>query len=104
MPRLLVSEKTLELNICAWVLSTLRGQPGCERAFWIGLKQRQEQRYGLDELVSALPPGRHLGLQFKAPRRLPPNSEPYRYPINARQNEALLRLSAMGSDSVFYVL
>lgn len=103
MPRLKVSEKTLELNICAEILSLIRSLPGCQKAFWIGMKQDQEARLGLDELISNVPAGMHLALQFKAPRSRPPNQIPYRYAINDRQNSNLLTLATHRPQAVYYV-
>jgi hypothetical protein len=37
--RVHVSEKTLELNVAAELLAWIRTLPGCEKAFWIGIKQ-----------------------------------------------------------------
>lgn len=103
MSPLIVSEKTLELNICAEILSLIRSSPNCRAAFWIGMKQDQEARNGLDELISKLPNGMHLALQFKAPRSRPPNQMPYRFTINDRQNGNLLRLATRRPDAVYYV-
>lgn len=103
MPPLIVSEKTLELNVCAEILSLIRALPNCQAAFWIGMKQDQEARNGLDELISNLPAGMHLALQFKAPRSRPPNQTPYRFAINDRQNNNLLQLATRRPDAVYYV-
>lgn len=104
MRRLQVSEKTLELNVCAELLYFIRSLPGCQRAFWIGMKQDQEVRNGIDELMSNMPMGMHLALQFKAPWGTRPDQTPYRFTINDRQNRNLLRLSSNKPDSVFYIL
>ena len=60
MSPLRVSEKTLELNICAEILQNIRQIRGCDRAFWIGMKQDQEAGLGLDELINNVPAGMHL--------------------------------------------
>lgn len=104
MSPLRVSEKTLELNICAEILAKIRSIPGCGGAFWIGMKQQQEARLGLDELIHNLPAGLHLALQFKAPRSEPRDQIPYRFTINDRQNDNLLRLAMNRPDAVYYVL
>ena len=52
-----VSEKSLELNVCAETLQYIRAWPGCQRALWLGLTQRQERRTGLDELIRSVGPG-----------------------------------------------
>lgn len=98
-----VSEKTLEPNIAAELLQVIRALPGCERAFWIGLKQDQEARWGMDELIRNVPRGYHLALQFKAPKALPADALPYSFTINDRQNGNLLKLARAGRDAVFYV-
>jgi len=104
MRRLQVSEKTLELNVCAELLYLIRSLQGCQQTFWFGMKQDQEFRNGIDELMLNMPEGRHLALQFKAPWGTRPNQSPYRFTINDRQNRNLLRLSYNKPDSVFYIL
>jgi len=99
-----VSEKTLELNITAELLQIIRSVPGCENAFWMGMKQNQEAKLGIDELIRNVPSGFHLALQFKSPKPLPKNSLPYRFTINDRQNNNLLRLARMKPDAVYYIL
>jgi hypothetical protein len=99
-----VSEKTLELNICAEVLQLIRQMPGCSRAFWIGMKQDQEAKLGIDELIHNLPAGMHLALQFKAPRSEPRDQIPYRFTINDKQNGNLLRLAGHRPNAVYYIL
>lgn len=104
MSPLRVSEKTLELNVCAETLIQIRSYPGCSRAFWIGMKQSQEAKNGLDELIHNLPISMHLALQFKAPKSEPRDQLPYRYTINDRQNSSLLRLAMNRPEAVYYVL
>jgi hypothetical protein len=103
MSPLRVSEKTLELNICAEVLHAIRQIPGCSRAFWIGMKQNQEARLGIDELIQNVPTGMHLTLQFKAPRSEPRDKVPYMFTINDRQNNNLLRLAGYRPHAVYYI-
>jgi hypothetical protein len=98
-----VSEKTLELNIASELLQLIRGMPGCSRAFWIGLKQDQKARVGIDELIQNVPRGYHLALQFKSPKPTPQNSSPYRFTINDRQNNNFLRLANTRPNAVYYV-
>ena len=98
-----VSEKTLELNIAAEILQTIRGLPGCNRAFWFGLKQDQEARWGPDEILKNVPRGYHLVLQFKSPRSQPQDTTPYNFTVNDRQNNNLLRLANARPDAVYYV-
>lgn len=103
MSPLRVSEKTLELNICAEVLYVIRQIPGCHGAFWIGMKQQQEARLGIDELIRNIPAGMHLALQFKAPRSEPRDQIPYRFTINDKQNNNLLRLASSRPEAVYYI-
>lgn len=102
--RVIVSEKTLELNVAAEIVQTIRGAPGCEAAFWIGMKQHQKALNGIDEVLSNLPSAKHLALQFKAPRARPPDTAPYVFAINEHQHSPLCRLAASRPNAVFYVL
>ncbi len=97
-----VSEKTLELNVCAEMLNRIRQWSGCEHAFWLGMKQFEEASSGLDELLANLPPGRFLGLQFKSPYPSRPDISPYHYSINELQQSNLMSLSS-GGRAVYYV-
>ena len=88
-----VSEKTLELNVCAELIQCVRALPGCGSAVWFGKTQRQEHSFGLDEtLLNA--PGHSLMLQFKSPQATSTYDHQYKFSINRRQNEALERLVA----------
>ena len=98
-----VSEKSLELNVCAEFLQYIRSWPGCERALWLGLTQRQERRTGLDELIRNVGPGASLMLQFKAPWPTSNVDSLYKFTINERQHEALEQLADDYPDDVFYV-
>ena len=98
-----VSEKTLELNVGVEILNCIRGWHGGERAFWIGMKQNQEARNGIDELIDNTQGLYHLALQFKSPNSRPPDSVPYRFSINDRQHAHLLRLARTRPDAVYYV-
>jgi hypothetical protein len=69
----------------------------------MGMTQQHEARNGLDELLRNMPRGRHLALQFKAPRPTHPDSEPYRFSINDRQHGHLERLSRLHPRAVHYV-
>jgi hypothetical protein len=62
-----VSEKTLELNVTAEILQTVRQWTGFERVFWIGMKQYQERVLGVDEVLKNLPPGHLKGTQTPDP-------------------------------------
>jgi hypothetical protein len=101
--RLLVSEKTLELNVAAEILTLVRRRPGCEGAFWIGLTQRQERRFGFDERLSNVAPGLHMALQFKAPARERAPTGAYRFTLRHGQHAALLRLAAFRRSAAHYV-
>jgi hypothetical protein len=103
MTRRQVSEKTLELNVTAEILQTVRQWPGFEGVFWIGMKQYQERVLGVDEVMKNLPSGHHLFLQFKSPVPTPPNTEPYRYKLNAQQRERLLLLARRYPGAIWYV-
>ncbi len=98
-----VSEKSLELNVCAEMLQHIRTWPGCERALWLGLTQRQERRTGLDELIRNVGPGVSLMLQFKAPWSSSLMDDLYKFSINERQHEALEQLAGGRPRAVFYV-
>lgn len=99
-----VSEKTLEVNLCAEILHAVRKMPGCAKAFWIGMKQQQEATNGIDDLIASLPKGVHLALQFKAPSADPRDTTPYRFAINEGQRERLARLATRRPKAVHYVL
>ena len=62
-----VSEKSLELNVCAELIQCIRARPGCESAVWFGMTQSQERRTRLDETVINAP-GHSLMLEFKSPK------------------------------------
>lgn len=60
-----ISEKTLELNICAQVARHVSPK---QQVFWFGLTQKQEAKAGFDACTQL--GGRLLLLQFKASNRL----------------------------------
>ena len=98
-----VSEKSLELNVCAEMLQYIRSWPSCEKALWLGLTQRQERRTGLDELIRNVGPGSSLMLQFKAPWPTSIVDSLYKFSINERQHEALEQLADQYPEAVYYV-
>ena len=98
-----VSEKSLELNVCAELLQHIRSLPGCEKALWLGLTQAQERRTGLDELIRNVGPGVSLMLQFKAPWPTSRVDNLYKFSINERQHEALEQLAGHHPEAVQYV-
>ncbi len=98
-----MSEKSLELNVCAELLQHIRSWPGCERALWLGLTQAQERRKGLDELIRNVGPGFSLMLQFKAPWPTSRVDDLYKFSINERQHQALEQLAGQRPKAVQYV-
>lgn len=97
-----VSEKTLELNVTAEILQSVRGTPDGASAFWVGMKQHQEARNGIDELLANVPSARHLAVQFKAPGAARPDSTPYTYSLNENQHQRLLALAQGKPRAVWY--
>lgn len=98
-----VSEKSLELNICAELLYHIRTWPGCNKALWYGLTQKQERRTGLDELIRNVGPGDVFMLQFKAPWRSSLEDDLYKFSINEEQHFALEQVANNHPRAVFYV-
>ena len=86
-----ISEKTLELNVCAEMLRCLRARPDCRQALWVGLTQRQEREQGLDEKLRGAP-GVALMLQFKAPWVTSRFDSVYTFSINRQQHRAIENL------------
>jgi hypothetical protein len=84
------------------MLTTIRQWSGCEHAFRLGIKQFEEASSGLDELLTGLPQGKFLGVQFKSPYPSRPDINPYRYSINELQHSNLMSLSS-GGRAVYYV-
>jgi len=99
-----ISEKTLELNVCAELLPLIRSIPGCSRTFWFGMKQDQEARNGIDELIANVPRAMHIMLQFKSPNAKPRGGNRLVYSLNERQHDNLLRTAQPRPQGVFYVL
>ena len=97
-----ISEKSLELNVCAEFLQYIRSWPGCARALWFGLTQAQERQDGIDEYIRNVGGGLALMLQFKAPW-YSSSADLYRFSINEEQHDALEQLSSIRGDSVYYV-
>ena len=100
--RIKVSEKSLELNVCAELLQCIRTRPNCENALWFGLTQGQEKSKGLDELILNVPREVLLMLQFKAPAAAHEGA-PYRFRLNVKQYKNLLVLGDRFPDQVCYV-
>ena len=94
-----VSEKSLELNVCAEMLQCLRGYPDYRKALWIGLTQREERQQGLDTRIRNAD-DLALMLQFKSPWATYYGDNFYKFSVNKRQHEALERLG--NPEAVFY--
>ncbi len=100
-PRRHVSEKSLELNLCAELIQCIRARKGCEGAVWFGMTQQQERRTGLDEtMINAR--GHSLMLQFKSPYATSTHDH-YKFSINRRQHEALESLAIGNPKAAYYV-
>ena len=99
-----ISEKTLELNICAEMLQRIRSWPNHHKALWHGMTQRQERGNGLDQLIRNTGQGSSLMLQFKSPWPSSQVDRLYRFSINERQHEALHALANRHPRAVYYVL
>lgn len=101
--RIKVSEKSLELNVCAELLQCIRSRPDCRNALWFGLTQSQEKAKGLDELMLNVPREVLLMLQFKAPAAALSSGSPYRFRLNVAQFKNLLILADRFPEQVCYV-
>ena len=103
-----VSEKSLELNVCAELLQHVRTWPGCGGALWLGLTQAQERRKGLDELIRNVGHGVAFLFQFKSPWPTSRVDSLYKFSINEIQHAALERLvtdypNDVNPDDISYV-
>ena len=94
-----VSEKSLELNVCAEMLQWLRGYLDYRKALWIGLTQREERQQGLDARIRNAD-DLALMLQFKSPWATYYGDSFYKFSVNKRQHEAMERLGS--PEAVFY--
>ena len=91
-----LSEKTLELNICAQTSQFVGAK---QRLFWFGLTQKQEARAGFDACAKL--GGRLLVFQFKASNRVLKSGK--RVFLAPHDQLDALRKQAKGSHrSVFY--
>ncbi|GJM19840.1 MAG: hypothetical protein DHS20C14_20530 [Phycisphaeraceae bacterium] len=100
-----VSEKTLELNVGALFVESVRAA-GARNVYLRGLTQAEERRRGVDSFLQ-LPKGwRTMAFQFKAPMgaRNRTDSLPYRFRLNYQQHVQLAKLAAKKPDAVYYVL
>ena len=98
-----VSEKSLELNVGAELLSTLRNGWGMPKAYLRGLTQREESQCGVDFFAQLNPATRLFAFQFKAPKGKS-DTLPYRYTLMREQHRLLYELAQKAPASVFYVL
>ena len=97
-----VSEKSLELNVGAELVSRLRGPVNMPKAYLRGLTQREESRSGVD-FFARLPHSRRVfAFQFKAPRG-PSDDPPYRFTLSRAQHGLLYALAQQDPDGVHYV-
>lgn len=99
----IVTEKTLELNICAEIISLIRSLQNCNKSFWIGMTQSQEAFTGMDEYIENMPHGYYLIFQFKSPWINPRNNLRFNFTINDRQHFHLSILARSFPHSCFYV-
>ena len=97
-----MSEKSLELNVCAELIQCIRARTGCEGAVWFGMTQQQERRTGFDE-TAVNAPGHSLMLQFKSPKATSTYDHHYKFSINRRQHEALERIVIGNPKAAYYV-
>ncbi len=98
-----VSEKSLELNIAAELLTLLRGSWEMPKAYLRGLTQREEKQEGVDFFVQLQPDTSVFAFQFKAPKGKT-EATPYRYTLVKDQHDLLFTLAELAPSSVFYVL
>ena len=97
-----VSEKSLELNVGAELLTLLRTNWGMPKAYLRGLTQREERQEGVDFFVQLDAATRVFAFQFKAPKGAV-DAAPYRYTLRRQQHDLLFQLAQFSAQSVFYV-
>ena len=97
-----VSEKSLELNVGAELLTRLRGSMNMPKAYLLGLTQRQEKMTGVDFFAQLPNSTRLFAFQFKAPIG-PLENFPYKFTLNRDQHSALHDLALQGRNAVYYV-
>lgn len=98
-----VSEKSLELNIGAELLTLMRGPWRMPKAYLRGLTQREESQEGVDFFAQLPRATRVYAFQFKAPKGRH-EGEPYRFTIQRRQHGKLHALARNSRGGVYYVL
>ena len=101
--RMRVSEKSLELNVGAELLWTLRNDWHMPKIYLRGLTQREESQQGADCFAQLGTEARLFAFQFKAPLK---KSEglPYRFTLSREQHDMLFNLARGWLGCVYYVL
>ncbi len=94
-----LSEKTLELNICAQFSAHFTGK---SKIFWFGLTQRQEAIAGFDACTKLN--GRLLIFQFKASNHILKKTGDRKFIVSHHQLSALRSKVKHTTRSVFYAL
>lgn len=94
-----LSEKTLELNICAQVSAHLKGR---QNVFWFGLTQKQEAKAGFDACTKL--GGRLLIFHFKASNNVLKKNSKRKFITPHEQLNALRKSAQNSMRSVFYAL
>jgi len=92
-----LSEKTIELNICAQISKSVR-----QKVLWFGLTQVQEARAGFDAATSLN--GRVILFQFKASDTTMRSTGARRFMFEHSQLQKLINRSGQRRRHVFYVL
>jgi len=103
--KMIISEKSLELNICGNIINVLRKNLNFRKVFLYGYTLRAEHRTGLDVSIN-LPNNKLflLGLQFKKPIKKYGNYT-YVFPINnnsKRDQHIMLFISSLIFDDIYY--
>ena len=91
-----LSEKTIELNVCAQINQNLG-----RRILWFGLTQAQEAKAGFDAAMQLN--GRVLIFQFKASNKIMRRTGARRFYLEHQQLQTLLNRVQGFRRSVFYV-
>lgn len=94
------SEKTVEVNVLRDLANCLQENTGRQVTI-VAPTQIEERRYGYDDILKGLPPGRTIALQFKRP--YPKNSDYADFQISGRQHSTLRRKFRLPNHA-FYVL
>ena len=97
-----VSEKSLELNVGAELLTQLRGTRNMPKAYLRGLTQREESRTGVDFFAQLPHNTRIFAFQFKAPKGRS-DRLPYRFTLSRCQHMLLHALAQQAPRAVHYV-